>query len=183
MALTRKRRKELKRLKGQAEGLWNDQRELLDHASAVVREASHQAANYAREEVSPKIHNTYDSRVKPVVSSSVAGARSVAESTRSKVKGDIMPAVTSALGTALAAIEVAKNQQVRDAFARVSGLAATAGERAGLVKAQPQPKSAGFGRYVLIGVGVVAAVGVAYAAWQTLRADDDLWIDDEAETA
>ncbi|MEH6780648.1 MAG: hypothetical protein V7618_03690 [Rhodoglobus sp.] len=181
MALTRKRRKELKRLKGQAEDLWNDQKELLDHASAVVREASQQAANYAREEVSPKIHSTIDTRVKPVVSSSVAGARSAAESTRNKVKGDILPAVTSALGTALAAIEVAKNQQVRDAFARVSDLATTAGEKTGLVK--PQPKSAGFGRYILIGVGVVAAVGVAYAAWQTLRADDDLWIDDEAETA
>jgi hypothetical protein len=76
---------------------------------------------------------------------------------------------------------VAKNQQVRDAFARVSGLAATAGEKTGIVK--PQPKSAGFGRYLLIGIGVVAALGVAYAAWQTLRADDDLWIDDEAETA
>ena len=53
MALTRKRRKELKRLKSQAEDLWNDQRELLEHASAVVREASHQAANFAREDVSP----------------------------------------------------------------------------------------------------------------------------------
>jgi len=181
VALSRKRRKELKRLKGQAEDLWSDQRELLEHASAVVREASHQAANYAREEVSPKIHDTIDSRVKPVVSSSIAGARSAAESTRSKVKGDILPAMTSALGTALAAIEVAKNQQVRDAFARVSGLATAAGEKTGLVK--PQPKPVGFGRYILIGIGVVAAAGVAYAAWQTLRADDDLWIDDEAEAA
>jgi len=181
VALTRKRRKELKRLKGQAEDLWNDQRELLEHASAVVREASHQAANYAREEVSPKIHDTLDSRVKPAVSSSIAGARSAAERTKSKIRGDVLPAVTSALGTALAALEVAKNQQVRDAFARVSGLASTAGEKAGVVKAQP--KSAGFGRYLLIGIGVVAAAGVAYAAWQTLRADDDLWIDDEAEAA
>jgi hypothetical protein len=181
VALTRKRRKELKHLKGQAEGLWNDQRELLEHASAVVREASHQAANYTREEVSPRIHDTIDSRFKPAVSSSIAGARSAAESTKSKIKGDVLPAVTSALGTALAALEVAKNQQVRDAFSRVSSLAASAGQKTGLVK--PPPKSSGFGRYVLIGIGVVAAAGVAYAAWQTLRADDDLWIDDEAETA
>ena len=26
--------------------------------------------------------------------------------------------------------------------------------------------------------GVVAFAGIAYAAWQTLRADDDLWIED-----
>ena len=43
---------------------------------------------------------------------------------------------------------------------------------------EPPKKSAGPGRYILIGLGVVAAVGVAYAAWQTLRADDDLWIED-----
>ncbi len=42
---------------------------------------------------------------------------------------------------------------------------------------QPKP---GPGRYILIGIGVVAAIGVAYAAWQTLRADDELWVDDEA---
>ena len=40
------------------------------------------------------------------------------------------------------------------------------------------PKSAGPGRYILIGLGVVAVAGIAYAAWQTLRADDDLWIED-----
>ena len=26
------------------------------------------------------------------------------------------------------------------------------------------------------------AAGVAYAAWQTLRADDSLWVEDEPET-
>jgi TPP-dependent pyruvate/acetoin dehydrogenase alpha subunit len=178
VALSRKRRKELKRLKGQAEGLWSDQRELLEHASAVVREASHQAANYAREEVSPKIHNTIDSRVRPVVSSSIANARSAAENTKSKLKSDVMPAVTSALGAALAAIEVAKNQHVREAFSRVSDLATSAAQKAGII--ETKPKHAGFGRYLLIGTAVVVAAGVAYAAWQTLRADDDLWIDDEA---
>ena len=43
---------------------------------------------------------------------------------------------------------------------------------------EPAKKSAGPGRYILIGLGVVATLGVAYAAWQTLRADDDLWIED-----
>jgi hypothetical protein len=28
---------------------------------------------------------------------------------------------------------------------------------------------------------VVALAGVAYAAWQTLRSDDDLWVGDEAD--
>ena len=29
--------------------------------------------------------------------------------------------------------------------------------------------------------GVVAVAGVAYAAWQTLRADDELWVSDEVD--
>ena len=59
MALSRKRRKELNRLKGQAEDLWEDQKELLDHASKVVRDASRHAALYAREEVAPRVRDTF----------------------------------------------------------------------------------------------------------------------------
>jgi len=174
MALSRKRRKELNRLKGQAEDLWEDQKELLDHASKVVREASRHAAHYAREEVAPRVRDTFEDTVKPAVSSGIAGARSAANSGRDRLVNDVLPGVTSALGTALAAIEVAKNQQVRDAISRATKI----GTDVGIIK----PKPAGPGRYILIGVGVVALAAVAYAAWQTLRADDDLWIDDEPET-
>ncbi len=35
---------------------------------------------------------------------------------------------------------------------------------------------------MLIVLGVLTLAGVAYAAWQTFRADDDLWVaDDEPE--
>ena len=176
MALSRKRRKELNRLKSQAEDLWEDQKEILDHASKVVRDASRQAAHYAREDVAPRIKDAYEDRVLPAVNSGIKGARSAASSTREKFVGDVLPAVSSALGTALAAIEVAKNQQVRDAIGRVAKMSSDVGIKTGLIK----PKPAGPGRYILIGLGVVAAAAVAYAAWQTLRADDDLWIDDEA---
>ena len=174
MALSRKRRKELNRLKGQAEDLWEDQKELLDHASKVVREASRHAAHYALEEVTHRVRDTFEDTVKPAVSSGIAGARSAASSGRDRLVHDVLPGVTSALGTALAAIEVAKNQQVRDAISRATKI----GTDVGIIK----PKPAGPGRYILIGVGVVAFAAVAYAAWQTLRADDDLWIDDEPET-
>lgn len=177
MALSRKRQKELNRLKGQAEDLWEDQKELLDHASKVVRDASRQAANYTREEVAPRVRDTYEDRVRPAVNAGLAGARSAAGTTRDKLVEDVLPAVTSALGTALAALEVAKNKQVREAIARASKIGTDVGTKVGIV----QPKPAGPGRYILIGFGVVAALAVAYAAYQTLRADDDLWIDDEAE--
>lgn len=177
MALSRKRQKELNRLKSQAEDLWEDQKELLDHASKVVRDASRQAANFAREEVSPRVRDAFEDRVRPAVSSGIAGARSAARSTRDRVVGDVLPGISAALGTAMAAIEVAKNQQVRAAIANAARFGTDVGTRVGLIK----PKPAGPGRYILIGLGVVAAVAVAYAAWQTLRADDDLWVEDEPE--
>lgn len=175
MALSRKRQKELNRLKGQAEDLWEDQKELLDHAAKVVREASRQAAHYTREEVAPRVRETYEDRVRPAVTSGVAGARSAAQTTRDRLVDDVLPAMSSALGTALAAIEVAKNKQVREAISRATKFGTDVGTQVGLIK----PKPAGPGRYILIGIGVVAAAAVAYAAWQTLRADDDLWVEDE----
>ena len=178
MALSRKRQKELNRLKSQAEDLWDDQKELLDHASKVVREASRQAKHFAREEVTPRIRDTYEDKVVPAVNSGIAGARSAASSTRDNLVHNVLPAMSSALGTALAAIEVAKDRQVRDAIANATKFGREVGTKVGIV--QPKP-TAGAGRYILIGIGVVAAAAVAYAAWQTLRADDDLWIDDEPE--
>lgn len=176
MALSRKRRKELNRLKGQAEDLWDNQKELLDHASKVVREASRQAAHFAREEVGPRARDAYEDRVLPAVSSGIAGARSAAGNARENLTHNVIPAMTSALGTALAAIEVAKDRQVRDAITRATKIGTDVGTRVGIIK----PKPAGAGRYILIGIGVVAFAAVAYAAYQTLRADDELWIDDEA---
>ncbi|MGV8881359.1 MAG: hypothetical protein ACOH19_04330 [Rhodoglobus sp.] len=175
MALTRKQKKEFKQLKSQTEDLWDDQKELFDHASRVVREASRQASRYARQEVTPKVRDAYEDKLGPVVNT----ARSAASHTRDKFVDDVLPSVTSALGTALAAIEVAKNKQVRDAISRAARFGHDVGHRVGIV--QTPPPKAGVGRYVLIGFGVVAALAVGYAAYQTLRADDDLWIDDEPE--
>ncbi|MGV8970058.1 MAG: hypothetical protein ACOH1J_06375 [Microbacteriaceae bacterium] len=180
MALSRKRQRELKRLKNQAEDLLHDQKEVLEHASRVVRDASRQAAHYAREDVGPRFRDAYEDRVKPALNTGVSATKHAAATTREKFVDDIFPAVTGALGSALAALEVSRSPQVRDAIAAVRKNATAVGVRTGLVAA---PKSSGPGKYILIGIGVVAAAGIAYAAWQTLRADDDLWIDDEPETA
>jgi hypothetical protein len=175
MTLSRKRRKELNRLKSQAEDLWEDQKELIDHASKVVRDARRQAAHFAREEVGPRVRDTYEDRVRPAFESGVSSARTAARTAGRRLSDDVLPAMTGALGTALAALEVAKNREVREAISRASKGANAVGTKLGLVQPKPGP-----GRYILIGIGVVAAIGVAYAAWQTLRADDELWVDDEA---
>ena len=168
MALSRKRQRELDRLKGQAEDLWDDQKDVLERANRVLKEAS----RHAREEVSSRGRDVYDSRVRPAVASGIASGSE-------RLREDVFPAVSGALGSALAILEAARNPDVRAALGRAASAGRGVAARTGLVK---EKQSAGPGRYILIGVGIVAAAGIAYAAWQTLRADDDLWIDDEELT-
>ncbi len=94
MALSRKRRKELNRLKSQAEDLWEDQKELIDHASKVVRDARRQAAHFAREEVAPRVRDTYEDRVRPAFESGVSSARSAARTAGKRFSDDVLPAMT-----------------------------------------------------------------------------------------
>lgn len=172
MGLSRKRQRELNRLKKQAEALLHDQREVLEHASRVVREAGHQASNFAREEVSPRVRDAYEDNVRPAVRSGVRAAKHG----RDRFVDDVLPAVTSALGSAIGVIESVKGP-ARDTLDRVSKATQSAGVRAGIIEA---PK-AGPARYIVLGVVALAVAGVAFAAWQTLRADDSLWIEDEPD--
>lgn len=175
MGLSRKRQRELNRLKRGASELWEDQKEVLEHASKVVRDARRQLANVSREEVAPRVRDLYESRVRPGFESGLEAGRGFAESARHKVSKDVIPAVSSALATALAALEVAKSPQVRQALGRVTRSTSKA--------VAPAKPSTGPGRYILMGIGLVAVAGIAYAAWQTLRADDELWVSDEPEAA
>jgi hypothetical protein len=206
MGLSRKRQREFTRLKKQAEELLQSQKDVLEHAGGVVREARHQAANYAREEVSPRVKDAYESNLKPVVNTGITATQTAASTAKDKIEHDVLPAFASAIASALAVLDAAKSPQVRDAIRRVSAgseeatkqiaksaeklskkaellgknvskNATVIGRKVGVVE---QPKS-GPGKYILIGLGVVAVAGVAYAVWQTLRADDDLWIDDDLE--
>lgn len=40
-------------------------------------------------------------------------------------------------------------------------------------------KKSGLGGFVLAGFAVALVAGAAYVAWQTLRTDDEAWIDDD----
>ena len=173
MALSRQRQRELKRLKRDAEKLWDEQRDAIEHATAVLKDARRQAANFAREEVRPRVREG----VRDGFGAARDGfgvAREAASTARERFTDDVLPAITGTIGSALAVLEAAKNPAVRDVVRRVT----KAGQKVGVVA---KPKSAGPGRYIALAVGVVAVAGIAYAAWQTLRADDDLWIEDLGE--
>ncbi len=166
MALSRTQEKELSHLKGAASDLWEDRREVIGRASRIVKEAGRHAADLGRDEVAPRVREAVD-HVRPGI-----------DSARERISQDVAPTVSSALASALAVLDAAKDPRVRQALTR-------AGKRGTDLasKVAPRRSSGGPGKYILIGLGVVAVAGIAYAAWQTLRADDELWVsDDEDDT-
>jgi hypothetical protein len=161
MGLSRKRQKELDRLRGDAQDLWHTQQAVLDRANDIAGEARRQAGNYTREEVAPRVRQGYNSYVQPTVDR--AGGF---------ITGTVVPAAGTVLGTALSVADVAQDTRVKAAVKR-------------LRKAAPVPEKSGpgIGTYLAIGAGIVALVGIAYAVWQTFRADDELWVADDEPAA
>lgn len=157
MNVSRKRKKELRRLQQNAEQLWESQQELVGQAASVAREAGRQLGNFNREQVVPVVQDNYNRYVAPRVDRTVRFGRHV-------VDDKVVPIVGGVVGTALSAWDVAN--------AKRQGLPARR------VKVQ-EPKGPGIGRVIAIVLGVAAAVGVAVAAWQALRADDELWVADD----
>ena len=162
MSLSRKRQKELKRLRSSASELWGNQQDLLEHYNTVAREASRQLGHLTREEVVPRVRTGYEGYVRPSVEQAKSLARSAGDSAERTLG--------NALGSVLAIGDIANDARVRRAVERVSPRAAA------VVK---QKQGAGIGTYLAIGAGIIAAAGVAYAVWQTFRADDELWVADD----
>ena len=166
MSLSRKRKKELKRLKGEANQLWQAQQEILDHANQVAREASRQLSAYGREQIVPSVVNTYENKVQPVVDRGYAASRDFADVARRGLDKTVLPVLGGVVGSVLSIGDIAKDHRVRAALERFQ-------------PAKPEPKKSNVGSVIAVGVGVLAAAGVAYAVWQTFRADDELWVADE----
>jgi hypothetical protein len=167
MSLSRKRRKELDRLRKSADELWSRQQEVLDRANAVAREAGRQASVLTREEVVPRVLEKYEHYVAP----GVHATHGAADLVRRRFVGDVLPGVGTAIGTLMSVGDVAKDARVQAALTRLHLQKPVVVEK----------KGAGAGTYIALGAALVAAAGVAYAVWQTFRADDELWVaDDEA---
>jgi len=167
MSLSRKRRKELKRLRSSAEELWGNQQNVLEQANAIAREASRQLGNLTREEFVPRVRTGYEQYVRP----GFDATRSLARSTGQAVDRAVTPTVGNALGYLMSIGDVANDARVRQALGRVS-----------LRSPVVEKKGPGVGTYLAVGAGIVAAAGVAYAVWQTFRADDELWVADDEPT-
>ncbi|KDA05148.1 DNA helicase [Microbacterium sp. CH12i] len=161
MSLTRKRKKELRRLQNDANDLWENQQVLVGHAADVAREAGRQLGNVGREQVLPVVQDAYNRNVAPTVNRGIKLGRHV-------VDDKVVPLVGGVVGSALSAWDVANAKRQQLPFLR-----------------QPEPVKTGpgIGGVIAIILGIAAAAGVVYAAWQALRTDDELWVADDPLTA
>jgi hypothetical protein len=196
--VSKARNKELKKLRVTAQQLWQDQQALLDRASTVLKEARRQANFLTQEEVLPRARTAYSTRVAPYVTSGGAFSRKAAESATKAYAETLVPAVTTAAaaaatlaGTARAALPgggAAKEpavaaKKVKDSSKNAAKVAAAVAAAKAVSKAAPKssPSKGGIGAGGVLGLVVasIAAAGIGYAVWQTLRADDDLWVADD----
>lgn len=189
MGLSRKRKKELRKLQSQANHLWEEQQTLAGQAAGVAREAGRQLSNFSREEVAPQVQAGYEKYAAPYVERGVSFSRRV-------MKDAVVPATGALVGGALSIWDAANDTRARIAagkgFAAPDSAAvakkaekysreATKRINARLLSIEPEPaaKRVSPGAVIALILGVAAAAGVLYAAWQTLRADDELWVADD----
>ena len=162
MSLSRKRQKELRQLQSEATKLWAAQQVVVGDAANVAREAGRQLDNFRREQVVPTVQDVYEQRVVPVVDKGIRFSRDV-------VDHKVVPAIGGVVGSALTAWDIAN--------AKRTGVAAS--PRAVLSVPAERRSGPGIGTVIAIILGAAAAVGVLVAAWQALRADDELWVADD----
>jgi hypothetical protein len=187
VSLSRKRKKELRKLQSQANDLWASQQVLVGEAAGVAREATRQLGNFGREQVVPTVKDGYGRYAAPYVDKGVKISKQM-------LSDRVVPAAGAVVGSALSVWDAANDTRARiasgngfalpdpKAYAKNAdkyGKAATKRFAAALAAAEPQKKGIGVGGVIAIILGVAAAAGVLYAAWQTLRADDELWVADD----
>ncbi|WP_431796005.1 DNA helicase [Microbacterium enclense] len=183
MGLSRKSKKELRKLQKHAAKVWESQQVLLGESGKVAREAGRQLGRFSREDLVPAVHDGYDKYAAPYVQKSTSYANRF-------LSGKVIPAAGAVVGGAMSVWDAAGD--TRDRLAKGRGFeldthkyakrAEKYGKKASKRLAAKLPKQndgIGAGGVIAILLGVAAAVGVAYAAWQTLRADDELWVADD----
>jgi len=187
VSLNRKRKKELRKLQSQANNLWESQQVLVGEAANIAREAGRQLGNFGREQVVPGVKDGYGRYAAPYVDKSKQFSKQV-------LSDRVVPTAGAVVGSALSVWDAANDTRSRLASGKGCVLpdAATYAKRADkygaqaskklaakLVVLDPPKQGIGAGGVIAIVLGVAAAVGVLYAAWQTLRADDELWVADD----
>ncbi len=185
MGLSRKNKRELKKLRAHATDVWQEQREVLERANALLLEATNEAKKLTNEHVTPRVRDAVDVHVRPSYDKGLLTARAVSAAAKGKLVADIMPVASTAIGSAVAAIDLLKDPRVQDTVARAkkASIAATeAGRKIAEkyvpgIEAKPVPvpvkSGIGAGGIVAITAGAVLAAGAAAAGALLLTAPHD----------
>ena len=205
-------RQDAQQLWSDQQQLWGDQQRLLNRANLVARVAWPHATEYAKGRVGPTAASLLEEKVMPVVSKgATVGAtagKAAASTAKDAVFGTVVPAVSSAAAAALTlagtatdrlgfTVDTAQNtakalggvtkkghKADRRAALKVAAGAVAAKGATKVAKTKVGSKGVGVGGTIGILLGLAAIAGIGYAVWQTLRADDDLWVaDDEPDTS
>jgi hypothetical protein len=203
-------RQDAQQLWADQQQLWGDQQRLLNRANDVARIAWPHAAEFAKTKVGPTAATLYEERVKPVVGKvapvGAAAGKAAASTAKDAVLGTVVPAVSSAAAAALSLAGeatdrlgftgdtaqsaakalggITKQGHKADRRAALKVAAGAAAAKGASKAAKAKSGGPGVGGTIGIVLAVAAVAGIAYAVWQTLRADDDLWVaDDEPDTA
>ncbi|WP_261166554.1 DNA helicase [Microbacterium sp. Marseille-Q6965] len=163
MSPSRKQKKELRKLQKTAAELWQDQQVLAQRAADVAREAGRQASVFGRQKVMPAAQAKYHEVVDPYVDKARPYVAQGVLTTKRVVDSKVVPVVGTVVGKAMGAWDAASEARLK-----LTGKP---------VVVPPKKKSAG--PIVALVLGAAAAVGILVAAWQTLRADDELWVADD----
>ena len=159
MKLSRKRRRELRRLRKEAQHLLEQQRVVLGHAGEVITHAGTQARRLSDEHLAPRVDESLEA-IRPALDRGVSTARRAADNVRRATA----PFVASALARTVETLDQLDNPKASKQVRKF-------GERSGYLK-----KKSSVGSIVAISLGLAAAVGVGYALWQAFRTDDELWV-------
>lgn len=186
MALSRKNRRQLKRLQKNANSVWAEQQAVFERARELRAEAADNARRLRDTELLPYLRNEYDERVRPNVDRGFTIARDAADDARVRFAGRVVPAIATLGGSVAGAISnlASDNKDYKPVAKKARGFSKDLDRRAKSALKEYDRKyndksGIGVGGWFLIGAGVAALAAVGYALWQTFRADDDLWIADE----
>ena len=144
-------------LRHEAHAILQEQKRILARAGAATREAGQDFGRYAQDEVFPRF---------------LSGSRRGVNQARNAVVEEVLPAVGAAVGAALNLLDGKAPKNARAALSAARSVVSRA--------TRSSPKSGpGVGTYVGVAVGIAALVGIGYIAYQTFRADDELWVEED----
>ncbi len=163
MSLSRKNKRELKKLRKLVGVVLDEQRDVFDHAGVVLAKAGDQAVNLSNQHILPRLISAYK-RVSPGVESTLSN---IIEAGRN-VSDKFPPLAEHTVLRAIAAAEKTGNKDLAKAIRKFA-------EKNGVLKKRNTAVKI---LAAIVGVGVAAGVG--YSLWQAFREDEDIWVAPES---